>query len=71
MVGPEVIALDDIGRLTLAARGDYRTVTTDATAGPFALAPADALTGRDDALICRTRYGDWLAAAGQVCRVCR
>ncbi|MFF0462822.1 SDR family oxidoreductase [Streptomyces mexicanus] len=60
VAGPDVIALDDIGRTTLAARGDDRTVTTDATAGPFALAPEHALTAPDGALICPTRYGDWL-----------
>ncbi|MFF8381650.1 SDR family oxidoreductase [Streptomyces sp. NPDC015661] len=62
VVGPEAIALDDIGRITLAARGDKRIVTTDNTAGPFASAPADALTAKDGAQITPTRYRDWLPA---------
>ncbi|MEU9856320.1 NAD(P)H-binding protein [Streptomyces sp. NPDC047974] len=60
VAGPDVIALDDIGRLSLAARGDNRALSTDPTAGPFAVAPDHTLTGQDGALICPTRYGDWL-----------
>jgi uncharacterized protein YbjT (DUF2867 family) len=62
VAGPDVIALHDIGRITLAARGDNRTVSTDDTAGPFASAPDRALTAREGAQICPTRYGDWLTA---------
>jgi hypothetical protein len=62
VAGPEVIALNDIGRITLAARGDNRTVSTDDTAGPFASAPDHALTAQEGAQIGPTRYGDWLTA---------
>jgi uncharacterized protein YbjT (DUF2867 family) len=62
VAGPEVIALNEIGRITLAARGDNRTVSTDDTAGPFASAPDHALTAQEGAQTCPTRYGDWLTA---------
>lgn len=61
VAGPDVISLDDIGRITLAARGDNRTVTTDNTAGPFASIPGHALTATDGARISPTRYRDWLS----------
>ncbi|MCK7626865.1 NAD(P)H-binding protein [Streptomyces sp. RS10V-4] len=60
IAGPEVFPLDDLARITLAARGDRRTVRTDPTAGPFATAPANALTARDGTHLTRTRYRDWL-----------
>ena len=60
VAGPEVFPLDELGRITLAARGDQRTVIPDNTAGMFAAAPRDALIGRDDAVIAKTSYRDWL-----------
>ena len=35
---PDVFMLDDLGRITLAARGDHRTVMTDNSAGMLAAA---------------------------------
>jgi uncharacterized protein YbjT (DUF2867 family) len=61
VAGPEVFALDELGRITLAARGDARTVVTDDTAGLFAAAPRDALIAKDGARIAPTSYRDWLA----------
>ena len=59
--GPEVFTLDELGRLTLAAQGDRRTVVTDQTAGMFAAAPGDALIGKEGTVIAKTSYREWLA----------
>jgi uncharacterized protein YbjT (DUF2867 family) len=61
VAGPEVFALDELGRITLAARGDHRTVITDNSAGIFAAAPRDALIATDDAVLAKTTYRQWLA----------
>jgi uncharacterized protein YbjT (DUF2867 family) len=61
IAGPDVFALDELGRITLAARGDHRTVVTDNGAGTFAAAPRDALIGKDGAVIAKTSYREWLA----------
>jgi uncharacterized protein YbjT (DUF2867 family) len=60
--GPDAYPLDELGRLTLAARGDRRSVTVDDTAGMFAAAHGDVLLAPDDARIAPTRYTDWLKA---------
>lgn len=60
IAGPDVYALDDLGRLTLAAKPDGRTVITDDTAGMFAVVHGDALTAPNNARIAPTRYTDWL-----------
>lgn len=60
VAGPEVFALDELGRITLAARGDKRTVTTDDSAGMFAAVPGDALIAKDDAVLAQTTYREWL-----------
>jgi uncharacterized protein YbjT (DUF2867 family) len=61
IAGPEVFALDDLGRITLAAHDDHRTVVTDNSAGMFAAASGDALIAKDDAVIAKTAYREWLA----------
>jgi uncharacterized protein YbjT (DUF2867 family) len=61
VAGPEVFALDELGKITLAARGDHRTVVTDDTAGMFAAVSGRALIAQDGALIARSSYRDWLA----------
>jgi uncharacterized protein YbjT (DUF2867 family) len=61
VAGPEVFTLDELGRITLAAKGDQRTVVTDDSAGMFAAAPGDALIAKDDAVIAKTAYREWLA----------
>jgi hypothetical protein len=61
VAGPEVFPLDELGRITLAARGDHRTVITDETAGWFAAASGDALIAKDDTTIAKTTYREWLA----------
>ncbi|MET7325646.1 NAD(P)H-binding protein [Streptomyces sp. NPDC005549] len=58
--GPEVFPLDDLGRLTLARKGDGRTVVTDPAAGMFAAVEGDVLTDMD-ARLAPTRYTDWLS----------
>ncbi|MFD9725593.1 SDR family oxidoreductase [Streptomyces sp. NPDC059072] len=62
IAGPDVMPLDQLGRLTLSARGDVRTVVTDDGAGPFALVEGDALTGGPGVRTTRTRYEAWLGA---------
>jgi hypothetical protein len=57
VAGPEVFALDELGEITLAARGDHRTVITDNSAGMFAAA----LIAKDGAVITKTTYREWLA----------
>lgn len=59
--GPEVFRLDELGRITLAARGDPRTVITDDTAGMFAAIPGDVLTAKEDTVIAKTSYREWLS----------
>ncbi|GAA3951608.1 SDR family oxidoreductase [Actinoplanes auranticolor] len=61
VAGPEVFPLDELGRITLAAHGDPRTVITDDSAGMFAAAPGDALIAGDDAVIAKTSYREWLS----------
>ncbi|NUT96506.1 MAG: SDR family oxidoreductase [Saccharothrix sp.] len=61
IAGPEVFTLDELGRITLAARGDRRTVVTDDQAGLFAAAQGDALVAKDGAVVARTTYREWLA----------
>ncbi|MER7680987.1 NAD(P)H-binding protein [Streptomyces sp. NPDC096934] len=58
--GPDTYPLDEIGRITLAAKGDQRTVTVDDSAGMFAVPQGDVLTTNEGARIAPTRYVDWL-----------
>ncbi|MEV4234716.1 NAD(P)H-binding protein [Nocardia sp. NPDC049737] len=58
--GPDTYPLTELGRITLSAKGDQRTVTIDETAGMFAAAPGDVLTTKGDARIAPTHYLDWL-----------
>ncbi|MFD3310848.1 SDR family oxidoreductase [Streptomyces sp. NPDC058694] len=59
--GPDVFHLDELGRITLAAHPDGRTVTTDDSAGMFAAVKGDVLVAPKDAHIAPTRYTDWLS----------
>ncbi|MFF7751632.1 SDR family oxidoreductase [Streptomyces sp. NPDC007971] len=61
IAGPDVYPLDELGRLTLTAKGDKRSVVTDDTAGLFAAAPGDVLTAPEQARIAPTHYTDWLS----------
>ncbi|MBB5850653.1 SDR family oxidoreductase [Amycolatopsis umgeniensis] len=58
--GPDVYPLDELGRITLSAKGDARSVTVDETAGMFSAVKGDVLTTKDGARIAETRYLDWL-----------
>lgn len=60
--GPDTYPLDELGRITLAAQGDTRSVTVDDTAGMFAAAHGDVLVAPQGARIAPTRYADWLRA---------
>ncbi|BDM74411.1 LysR family transcriptional regulator (plasmid) [Streptomyces nigrescens] len=61
IAGPDVYPLDELGRLTLTAKGDGRSVVTDNSAGMFAAAHGDVLTAPNDARIAPTHYTDWLS----------
>ncbi|WP_370268898.1 SDR family oxidoreductase [Streptomyces sp. V4I8] len=60
VAGPEIFALDELGRITLSHKGDNRTVVTDPTAGMFAVVKGDVLTDKE-AHLAPTRYTDWLS----------
>jgi uncharacterized protein YbjT (DUF2867 family) len=59
VAGPDVFTLDELGRITLAAWEDNRTVITDDTAGMFAGITDDVLTAGPDAYLAPTRYHHW------------
>jgi uncharacterized protein YbjT (DUF2867 family) len=61
IAGPDVFALDELGKITLAAHDDHRAVVTDNSAGMFAAASGDALIAKDGAVIAQTTYQEWLA----------
>ncbi|MFC7640914.1 hypothetical protein ACFQX6_07845 [Streptosporangium lutulentum] len=61
IASPEVFALDDLGRITLKAKGDSQPVVVDDTAGMFAAIKGDVITAPADADLAPTRYADWLA----------
>ncbi|WP_330242374.1 SDR family oxidoreductase [Streptomyces sp. NBC_00525] len=61
VAGPDVFPLNELGRLTLAARGDGRSVVTDGTAGMFAAVRGDVLLAGPGARIAATSYEEWLA----------
>ncbi len=60
VAGPDVFPLDELGRVTLAARRDGRTVITDDQAGMFAAVTGDVLTAGPDAHLAPTHYRNWI-----------
>jgi uncharacterized protein YbjT (DUF2867 family) len=63
VAGPDVFRLDELGRITLAARQDNRTVVTDDRAGMFAGITGDVLIAGPDAHLAPTHYRDWIQTA--------
>ncbi|MGW6024732.1 SDR family oxidoreductase [Streptomyces sp. NPDC055099] len=63
VAGPDVFPLDELGRLTLSAQQDTRTVVTDEKAGMFAAVEGDVLIAGPGARLAPTHYEDWLAAS--------
>ncbi len=61
IAGPDVHPLDELGRLTLSAKGSAGSVVTDDAAGMFAAVPGDVLTAPEGARIAATHCTDWLA----------
>jgi uncharacterized protein YbjT (DUF2867 family) len=59
IAGPDVLPLDELGRVTQAAWEDNRTVITDNTAGMFAGITGDVLMAGPDAHLAPTRYQHW------------
>lgn len=51
LAGPDTYPLDELGRITLTSRRDTRSVTTDDTAGMFAVVRGDVLTAKNAARI--------------------
>jgi uncharacterized protein YbjT (DUF2867 family) len=62
VAGPDVFPLDEIGRLTLAAQQDNRTVITDNQAGTFGGVTGDVLTAGPDAHLAATHYQAWMSS---------
>lgn len=60
LAGPDLIPLDELGRITLRARPDGRRVEVDENAGLFAAVPGDAITAPKDARLGRVHYTEWL-----------
>jgi uncharacterized protein YbjT (DUF2867 family) len=58
--GPDVFPLDELGRITLTARHDDRTVITDGSAGVFAGITGNVLTAAPDAHLAPTHYEEWI-----------
>jgi uncharacterized protein YbjT (DUF2867 family) len=63
VAGPDVFPLDELGRLTLAAHQDNRTIITDDKAGMFAGVTGDVLTAGPDAHLAPTHYQEWIQTA--------
>jgi uncharacterized protein YbjT (DUF2867 family) len=63
VAGPDVFSLDELGRVTLAAQHDKRTVITDDKAGMFATVSGDVLTASPGAHLAPTHYQDWIQTA--------
>lgn len=61
VAGPDVFPLDELGRLTLRARQDGRSVVTDESAGLFGAVRGDAVTAPEGARLGTVHYRDWLA----------
>jgi uncharacterized protein YbjT (DUF2867 family) len=60
VAGPDVFPLDELGRVTLEARHDGRTVLTDDQAGMFGGITGDVLIAGPDAHLAPTHYLDWI-----------
>ncbi|WP_329126672.1 NAD(P)H-binding protein [Streptomyces caniferus] len=63
VAGPDVFALDELGRVTLAAQKDDRPVVTDDRAGMFAVVTGDVLIAGPHAHLAPTHYRDWVQRA--------
>ncbi|MBV6755889.1 SDR family oxidoreductase [Rhodococcus opacus] len=63
IAGPDVFPLDELGRITVAARRDNRTVVLDENAGLFGAVTGDVLTAGPDAHLATMHYRDWLLEA--------
>jgi uncharacterized protein YbjT (DUF2867 family) len=60
IAGPEKFPLNELGEITLRARGDNREVVVDNEAGMFAAVKGDVLTAPAGAVLGSLHYRDWL-----------
>ncbi|MEU6818117.1 NAD(P)H-binding protein [Streptomyces sp. NPDC046860] len=60
VAGPDVVSLDELGRLTLRAHPDDREVIIDDSAGLFGQVPQDAVIAPPGARLGTTSYEQWL-----------
>jgi len=60
VAGPDIFRLDELGKLTLTANHDGRTVITDNGAGMFGAVTGDVLTAGPGAHVAPTHYQDWI-----------
>ncbi len=63
VAGPDIFRLDELGRVTLTAHHDSRTVITDDRAGLFAAVTGDVLTAGPETHLAPTHYQDWMQNA--------
>lgn len=61
IAGPDVFTLDELGRVTLKAKNDKRSVVIDDTAGMFGAVRGDVLVAPGDARVAPTHYADLVA----------
>jgi uncharacterized protein YbjT (DUF2867 family) len=61
--GPDVLSLDELGRVTLAAQRDNRNVIIDDKAGVFGGVTGDMLIAGPDAELAPTHYQEWVQTA--------
>src|SRR5260221_736683 len=64
VAGPDVFPLDELGRVTLAAQQDKRTVITDDQAVMFTGVAGDVLPPGPDGQLQPPHYQDWIQTAG-------
>lgn len=61
VAGPEIVSLAELGRRTLQAHPDGRTVVVDESAGLYAAVPGDALVAPPGTRLSPTTYSEFLA----------
>jgi uncharacterized protein YbjT (DUF2867 family) len=60
IAGPDIVPLEQLGRITVEAGDGDRQVVVDESAGLFAAVPGNAATAPQNAHLAHTHYTDWL-----------